>query len=67
MKKTHVLSVFGLLMTSIGMVSQLWLEQLYFTYALLGVGFILCVVAIYLEVKKRINQTQNETFRKSEN
>ncbi|WP_148660795.1 hypothetical protein [Marinilabilia salmonicolor] len=65
MKKSHVLSVVGLLLTTLGVLSQLWFEELYLTYSFLGVGLLLCLVAIFLEVKRRINQTQKETFRKS--
>ncbi len=67
MKKSHVLSVVGLLLTSLGMLSQFWFEQLYFTYALFGGGFLLCLIAIFVEVKKRNKNAQHEPFRKSEN
>lgn len=35
MKKLHVLFVVGLLLTTFGVLSHRWDEQLYFTYALL--------------------------------
>jgi hypothetical protein len=67
MKKSYVLSVVGLLLTSFGMLSQFWFEELYFTYFLLGIGLLFCVIAIYLEMKKRINHTQHEPSRKTKN
>ncbi|WP_462319030.1 hypothetical protein [Marinilabilia sp.] len=55
MKKTYVFTITGLMLTTIGMLSQLWLEELLVTYVLLGVGFLLCMLALYLGVKKRLN------------